>query len=116
MLHLRAIKFFWKFSRDGAETSKHINKCRRRLENYLNGILWANQGMLAPSLNTLIFADDMPVSCLWDRSIETSKERLEGYIQVFEKLQIGVGKVVTEIHEVSLDNETVCPVNLFDDS
>ena len=102
MLHLKAIEFFWKFSRSG-ETSQHINKCQRRLENYLNGILWSNQGMLAPNLRTLTFEDDKPVDYLWDGSIETSKERLDGYIQVFRKLQIGIGEGVTEIHEISRD-------------
>ena len=109
MLHLKAQKFFWEFPRDSAKTSRNSKKCRR-LENYLNGILWTNQGMLAPNLKTLTFEDDMPVACLWNRSIETSKEKLEGYIQVFEKLQIGVGKVVTEIHKNSSDDETFCPI------
>ena len=110
MLHLKAKTFFWIFSRDSAKTSRHFNKCRRRLEDYLSGVLWTNEGMLAPNLSTLTFEDDMPVGCLWDRSIETSKERLEAYIQVFKKLQIGVGKVVTEIHGISPDHETLCPI------
>ena len=111
MLHLEAEKFFWKFSRNSAKTSQHVNKCQRRLENYLDAIFWVNQGMLAPNLKTLTFADSMRISyepCYWERSIETSKERLERYFQVFEKLQIDVGRVVIEIDEGLSNDERIC--------
>ena len=60
--------------------------------------------MLAPDLKTLIFADSVPTSCdsiLWecDRNAETSKEKLRGYVGVFEKLHIGIGQVVVKIDQ-----------------
>lgn len=39
------------------------------------------------------------ISLDWDRVIETSKETLDGYVQVFEKLHIGVGEVVVRIQK-----------------
>lgn len=67
--------------------------------------------MLAPNLKTITFADSMPISyqpCHGERSVETSKERLERYFQVFEKLQIDVGQVVIEIDEGLSNDERVC--------
>ena len=58
---------------------------------------------MAPNLKTLIFADSVPTHSYdrgyWDRVIETSKETLEGYVQVFEKLHIGVGEVVVKLRK-----------------
>lgn len=110
MLHLEAKSFLWKLSRDSVKTTQHIRKCRQRLERYLKAIFWINQGALPPNLKTLTFADSMPTSCLWDQSIETSHDRLEDYIQVFENLKIGVGRVVLEIDTSVPDDEVICPI------
>ena len=100
MLHLEANTFFWKSSSDLAKTSEHTRNCQRRLEKYLEALFWANQGSLAPNLKTLIFADRVPTShdqYLWDRTPDTSKERLEGYLRIFEKLHIRVRQAVVKI-------------------
>ena len=110
MLHLEAKSFLWKFPRDNVKTTQHVAKCRQRLEGYLKALFWINQGTLPPNLKTLTFAESMPTSCLWDQGIETSDERLEGYIQVFENLQIRVGQVVTEINTSVPDNGIICPI------
>ena len=100
ILHLEANTFFWKSSSNRAKTSEHIKNCQRRLEKYLSAILWANRGIMAPSLKNLIFADRLPTNHdqeYWDHSIDTSKERLEEYIQIFKRLKIVVGQVVIKI-------------------
>lgn len=97
VLHLEAIRFFWISPSNSVRTSEHAKKCQRRLRNYLEALFWANQRVLAPKLKTLIFADRVPTdhsSWQWDRRTEASKQRLEGYVQIFEKLHIGVGQVV----------------------
>ena len=104
-LRLEANTFFWKSSSDSVKTSEHTKNCQRRMEKYLKAIFWVNQGSLAPNLKTLIFADRVPTSnakWYWDQDVDTSKKRLEGYVQVFERLQIGVGQVVVEIKQHQL--------------
>ena len=99
-LHLEANTFFWKSSRNRAKTSEHIKNCQRRLEKYLSAILWVNRGSIAPSLKTLIFADRLPTIHdpeHWDHRTDTSKERLDEYIQIFEERGIVVGQVVIKI-------------------
>ena len=58
---------------------------------------------MVPNLRTLIFVDSVPTHSYdkgyWDRVIETAKEILDGYVQVFEKLHIGVGEVVVNIQK-----------------
>ena len=100
VLHLEANTFFWTFS---SEPSEHTKNCQRRLEKYLKAIFWANQGVVAPNLKTLIFVDSVPTHGYdrgyWDRVIDASKEILDGYVRVFEKLHIGVGEVVVNIQK-----------------
>ena len=99
-LHLEANTFFWKSSSNRAKTSEHIKNCQRRLEKYLSAILWANRGSIVPGLKTLIFADRLPTihdKEHWDHSTDTSKKRLDEYIQIFEELGIAVGQVVINI-------------------
>lgn len=108
VLRLEADTFFWKSSSGSVKTYNHTKTCERIMEKYLKAILWVDQGSLAPNLKTLIFVGRTPIShdkWYWDQGI---KERLEGYIQVFERLQIGVGKVMVEIKQGQshgLDNE-----------
>lgn len=109
MLHLEAKSYLWKFPGDSVKLTQLINKSRQRLESYLKAMLWINQGTMPPNLKTLTFADRMPKSCLRDQR-ETYKERLEGYIQVFESLQIGIGQVITEIYISVPDNGIICPI------
>lgn len=100
VLRLEATAFFWNSSSGSLKTSEHTKFCQRRMEKYLKALFWVDQASLAPNLKTLIFADRMPTShdsWGWDQGINTSKERLEGYVQVFERLQIGVGQVVVDI-------------------
>lgn len=102
MLYLEAETFFWKFSGNNVKTAEHTKSCQRRLEKYLSAILWVNRGMSAPKLKTLIFADSVPTigsSVLGKRSTETSKERLKGYLKVFEQLNIGVGQAVVKFDQ-----------------
>lgn len=87
------------------KSSEHVKICQRRLSKYLSAILWANQGSVAPNLKTLIFADSAPTigdQIDWEQSTNTSKERLEGYVQIFEMLHIVVGQVVVEINQEAL--------------
>lgn len=96
VLRLEAKTFFWSPSSDSVMTSAHTKRCRQRIAKYLRAIFWVDQASLAPNLKTLIFAERMPnedTICDWDQRIDLSKERVEGYIQVFERFQIGVGKV-----------------------
>lgn len=100
VLHLKANTFFWKHSSNSAKTSEHTKNCQQRLKKYLSAIIWANQGMVAPTLKTLVFADWRPTDrdpWYWDRRTDTSKEGLELYLQVFEELHIVVGRVVIKI-------------------
>lgn len=103
VLHLEAKAFFCKSSSGSGKISEHTKNCQRRLEKYLKAIFWANQGVVAPNLKTLIFVDSVPTHSYdreyWDRVIETSKETLDGYVQVFEKLHIGVGEVVVKLQK-----------------
>lgn len=100
VLRLEANTFFWKSSRNSLKTSDHTKNCQRRMEKYLTALFWVDQGSLAPNLKTLIFAEKTPTEhdkWYWDQDIDTSRERLKGYVQVFERLKIGVGQVVVEI-------------------
>lgn len=104
MLHLEANTFFWISSSNSAKAAEHEKHCKRRLKNYLSAILWANPGVVAPSLKTLIFADSVPPShdqMHWHQSTERSQELLEGYIQVFEELNVRVGQVLFKIDQDS---------------
>ena len=101
ILHLQANTFFWESSSNSAKVAEHTKNCQRRLRKYLNAIFWANPGILAPNLKKLIFADRVPTNhdqFYWDRNTETTKGRLEGYVQLFENLHIGAGQVVVKIN------------------
>lgn len=101
MLHLEANTFFWESSSNSEKVAEHTKNCQRRLRKYLTAIFWANQGTLAPNLKTLIFADRVPTNhdhLYWDRNTETSKERLDAYVRVFEELHVRVGQVVVKIN------------------
>lgn len=116
MLHLEANTFFWKSSSNSAKVAEHTENCQRRLRKYLKAIFWANQGILAPILKTLTFADRVPTNhdqFYWDRNTDTSKERLEAYVQVFEDLHVRVGQVVVKINRGDF-RETEDGSDMFD--
>ena len=100
LLHLEADTFFLTSSSDSVKSSEHAKNCQRRTEEYLQAPFWTNQASLARNLRTLIFADRAPTShSKWYQGKETFEKRLEGYIQVFERSQIGVGHVAVEIKQ-----------------
>ena len=99
VLRIESLTFFWRLVND-VTSSLYTENCRRRLEDNLEAILGANKGTWAPNLKTLILADEVPPqSTHWDwcSVVDNPKERLEEYMQVFDRLQIGVGQVVVDI-------------------
>ncbi len=99
VLLLEANTFFWKSPSDSAQSSQHTKKCQKRLRNYLEALFWVNQGMLAPKLKILVFADRMPINDVqWCWNRDTDK-LLDTYLQIFESMQIEVGQVEVEVKE-----------------
>ena len=99
VLHLKTRRFFWKSSGEGPRFVGHVENCQQRLRKYLNALFWANQGIEAPRLKTLIFADRAPGApgpLPWGWSMENSKDRIDGYVRIFEELHIEVGQVVVK--------------------
>ena len=91
----------WNSSDDG-EDSWYAKVWQQEVERYLEAILEANKGASAPNLNTVIIADEVVskrAHCYWGVGVDNLKEKLEEYMQVFEKFQIGVGQVVVDIRE-----------------
>ena len=95
VLHVEAGSFFWKSSSNSIKVSEHTKKSQQ----HLRGIFWADRETFAPNLKTLIFAGSVPPSDQWYRElrVDTSKERLDEYVRIFEELRIGIGQVVVKI-------------------
>ena len=93
VLRIELLTFFWRSVND-ATSSLYTNNPKRRLKKYLESILGANKETCASNLRTLILADEVSP---WFLGVDKSKERLEEYMQVSERLQIGVGHVELDI-------------------
>ena len=103
VLRIDAPKFFWKSS-DRAKTSQYIEEGQWKLDKFLASMFESNP-ICAPNLQTLVFVDTAPVrSSLWDRSLDVGnfKERVNDYLQVLDRFQLGVGQVVIRAAEGSL--------------
>ena len=100
ILRIESLTFFWKTSDNEDFTSTRENQ--QKLEKCLQGILEANPRTGAPNLNKLILVDHVPPKSAhwyWDSGVDNSEKKLEKYMQVFERLQIGVGDVVLDIKD-----------------
>ena len=94
--------FLWNSSPEGQD-SWYAKEWQQEVERYLEAILEANKGASAPNLKTLIIADQVVpkrAHCYWGVGVDNLKEKLEEFVQMFEKFQIGVGQVVVDIKEV----------------
>lgn len=101
LLRIETLTFFSE-SIDDVKSFRYGRKCRQNLEKYLEAILRASQGTCAPNLKTLVLAGgwlSKPRRLYRCFRGDSPDEKLEEFVQVFERLQIGVGQVVVELHE-----------------
>ena len=99
ILRIESPHFFWKTYNDEHFTS-YTRESQQALEICLQCILEANTA--APNLNKLIMADRVPPKSAhwyWDFGPDYPEKKLEKYMQVFERLQIGAGHVVLDIKD-----------------